>query len=57
MGYRQADYFIIVDMDGDGANEIVLYCSPESAQVLHYEDGVVYSYQDVFRGMKRIHIR
>lgn len=56
VGYHQADYFIIVDMDGDGVNEIVLYCSPESAQVLHYEDGVVYSYQDVFRGMKRIHI-
>ncbi|MGN0346353.1 MAG: hypothetical protein ACI4DU_03610 [Lachnospiraceae bacterium] len=50
-----ADYFMIVDMDGDGANEIVLYCSPESTQVLHYEDGEVYSYQFVFRGMKRIH--
>ena len=54
-GYRQADYITIVDMDGDGANEIVLYCLPESVQILHYEDGVVYSYQDVFRGMKQIH--
>lgn len=54
-GYHQADYITIVDMDGDGANEIVLYCLPESVQILHYEDGVVYSYQDVFRGMKRIH--
>lgn len=51
---RQADYFMIVDMNGDGANEIVLGCSPESTQVLHYEDGEVYSYQFVFRGMKRI---
>ena len=32
-----------------------MYCSPESTQVLHYEDGVIYSYQFVFRGMKRIH--
>lgn len=51
---RKADYFMIVDMNGDGANEIVLYCSPESVQVLHYEDGAVYSYQFVYRGMKNI---
>ena len=55
VGRHQADYFMIIDMNGDGANEIVLYCSPESTQVLHYEDGAVYSYQFVFRGMKRIH--
>lgn len=55
VGRHQADYFMIVDMNDDGANEIVLYCSPESTQVLHYEDGDVYSYQFVFRGMKRIH--
>lgn len=55
VGRRRADEFMIVDMDGDGANEIVLYCSPESAQVLHYEDGVVYSYQFAFLGMKRIY--
>lgn len=55
VGRHQADQFMIVDMNGDGANEIVLYCSPESTQLLHYEDGVVYSYQFVFRGMKRIH--
>lgn len=52
---HQADYFMIVDMDGDGADEIVLECTPESVQVLHYEEGTVYSYQFVFRGMKRIH--
>ena len=46
---------MLVDMNGDGSNEVVLYCSPESTQVLHYEEGVVYSYQFVFRGMKRIH--
>lgn len=55
VGRHQADYFMIVDMNSDGANEIVLYCSPESTQVLHYEDGAVYSYQFVFRGMKRIY--
>lgn len=52
VGRHQADYFMTIDMNGDGANEIVLYCSPESTQVLHYEDGAVYSYQFVFRGMK-----
>ncbi len=51
---RRADEFMLVDMNGDGADEVVLYCLPESTQVLHYEDGVVYSYQFVFRGMKRI---
>lgn len=46
--------FMLVDMNGDGAKEVVMYCSPESTQVLYYEDGVVYNYQFVFRGMKRI---
>lgn len=55
MECRRADEFMIVDLDGNGVDEIVLYCWPESTQVLHYEDGVVYSYQFVFRGMKRIH--
>ena len=53
---RQADYFMIVDMNGDKADEIVLGCSPESTQILHYEDGVVYSHQFVFRGMMRIRV-
>ena len=52
---HQADYFMIVDMDGNGTDEIVLECTPESVQVLHYEEGTVYSYQFVFRGMKSIH--
>lgn len=55
VGRHQADYFMIVDMNGDGANEIVLGCSPESTQVLHYEDGEVYSYQFVYRGMMQIY--
>lgn len=54
VGRHQAERFMIVDMNGDGANEIVLECTPESVQVLHYENGKVYSYQFVFRGMKRI---
>lgn len=52
---HQATRFMVVDMNGDGANEIVLECLPESVMLLHYEDGTVYSYQFVYRGMKRIH--
>jgi hypothetical protein len=51
-----ANYFIIVDMDGDGLKEVVLECTPGTSQVLHYEDGEVYSYQFGIRAMKRIHI-
>lgn len=47
-------HFMLIDMNGDGAEEVVMYCSPESTQVLYYEDGVVYNHQFVFRGMKRI---
>lgn len=54
-GRRQADCFMVVDMNGDGANEVVLECSPESTQVLYYEEGIVYSFQFNYRGMKRIH--
>ncbi len=54
-GGRKADCFMIVDMDGDGASEVILECSPESTQILHYENGIVYSFQFVYRGMKRIH--
>jgi hypothetical protein len=49
-------HFMIVDMDGDGLEEVVLECSPGASQVLHYEDGEVYSYQFGTRAMKRIHI-
>lgn len=52
---HEAGRFMIVDLNDDGANEIVLECLPEATQVLHYEDGAVYSYQFVYRGMKRIH--
>lgn len=50
----RADQFMIVDMDNDGGKEVVLYCWPESTWILHYEDGSVYGYEFVFRGMKRI---
>lgn len=46
--------FMIVDMDGDGLEEVVLECSPGASQVLHYEEGEVYSYQFGIRGMKKI---
>lgn len=55
VGQHEANRFMIADMNGDGANEIILECMPESVMLLHYEDGTVYSYQFVFRGMKRIH--
>lgn len=51
-----AGLFMIVDMDGDGGKEIVLYCSPEATQVFHYEDGKVYGYQFNYRGMNSIGI-
>lgn len=50
----RAEQFMIVDMDNDGGKEVVLYCWPESTWILHYEDGSVYGYEFVFRGMKRI---
>lgn len=49
-----ADQFMIVDMDNDGGKEVVLYCWPESTWILHYEDGSVYGYKFIFRGMKSI---
>lgn len=50
-----ADCFMVVDMDGDGEEEVVLECTPGTSQILHYEDGKVYSYQFGIRGMKRIY--
>lgn len=45
----------IVDLDNDGVEELVMTgCMPETTQVLDYQDGKVYSYQFVFRGMARI---
>lgn len=38
-------YFSIVDMDQDGIYEVVLSCSHDTTQILHYADGEVYSYQ------------
>lgn len=46
--------FIVVDMDCDGEEEIMLYSWPESTQVLDYQDGSVYVYQFVFRGMNNV---
>lgn len=50
----ETNQFIIVDLDGDGNNEIVLYTMLEQAEVLDYQDGVVYGYQFVYRGLKNI---
>ena len=38
-------YFSIVDMDGDGMYEVVFNCVYDITQILHYENGNVYSYQ------------
>lgn len=50
----RADQFMVVDMDNDGGKEVVLYCWPESTWILHYEDGSVYGYKFIFRGMNTI---
>ena len=50
----QPGRFIVVDMDRDGEEEIMLYSWPESTQVLDYQDGSVYVYQFVFRGMNNV---
>lgn len=42
-------YFSIVDMDQDGIYEVVLSCSFDTTQILHYADGDVYSYQYDYR--------
>lgn len=43
--WYQVLYFSFVDMDRDGIYEIVLSASPGITQILHYEDGNIYSYQ------------
>lgn len=43
-------YFSIVDMDQDGIYEVVLSCSPDTTQILHYADGDVYSYRYHYGG-------
>lgn len=46
--------FGIVDLDHDGSRELVMTGFPETTQVLDYQEGKVYSYQFVYRGMARI---
>jgi hypothetical protein len=46
--------FCVVDMDGDGINEVLLESSMSNRLLFHYEDGIVYEYSFCFRGMKRI---
>lgn len=46
--------FGIVDLDNDGSEELVMTGFPETTQVLDYQEGKVYSYQFVYRGMKGI---
>ena len=50
----EAYCFMIVDMDGDGKEEIVLECDPGTTHILHYEDGEVYGYQFGVRAMETI---
>lgn len=47
--------FTIVDMNNDGKDEIVISLAFGIAQVLYYEDGVVYGYQFAERGMSPIY--
>lgn len=48
--------FGLVDLDNDGSEELVMTGFPEMTQILDYQDGKVYGYQFVFRGMARINI-
>ena len=47
-------HFGIVDLDQDGTEEMILTGFPETTQVLDYQEGKVYSYQFVYRGMAGI---
>lgn len=49
-------HFGIVDLDNDGIEEMVLSGFPETTQILDYQEGKVYSYQFVFRGMAGISV-
>ena len=52
-GFKVYD-FGIVDLDGDGMTELVITGFPDTSWVLDYQEGKVYSYQFVFRGMAGI---
>lgn len=53
----QVARFMVVDMDGDEAVEVILEADPMGyMQLLHYEDGEVYSYPTGVRAMKQIRI-
>ena len=50
----KASHFAVVDMDADGIPEVVLKLSTGfdgSFEVLHYENGTVYGFNFVFRGL------
>ena len=52
--YKTYD-FGIVDLDNDGSRELVMTgAMPETAQILVYQEGKVYSYQTAYRGMAGI---
>ena len=51
-----ANHFMIVDMDGDGKNEIVLEYYQGTKHILRYENGEVYGYQFGPRGMLTISV-
>lgn len=45
----------LVDLDQDGKMELIVEPrGPEKVQLFHYEDGQVYGYNEVFRGMKGV---
>lgn len=47
--------FMLVDMDDDEEKELLLMgYMPETTQILDYQEGVVFSYQFAYRGMKGI---
>lgn len=54
----QAARFAVLDLDGDAAPEVVLELTvngnPEFYEVLHDQDGTVYGYLIVYRGMENL---
>ena len=48
MDFKPRDY-MLVDLDLDGYNELMVSGLPESTEIFHYEDGVVYGYEFNYR--------
>lgn len=48
---HKIDSFSVIDLDGDGIKEVVLYINPGYAEILHYANGKVYLSGTSYRGL------